>query len=55
MAKTYILRDIPEALWDEAKHEAINRKQSLKDLVLDAIRKTLAESYGGSGIKGGLK
>lgn len=36
----YLLRDIPKALWDRAKHRAIDDGVSLRELILKAI-----ESY----------
>ena len=35
---SYLLRDIPTELWDAAKHEAINKGISLRELLLDALR-----------------
>lgn len=34
----YLLRDIPADLWAEAKHKAIDNGQSLRDLLLTALR-----------------
>lgn len=39
----YLLRDIPKALWDVAKHRAIDDGISLRELVLTALRKSLGE------------
>lgn len=33
----YLLRNIPQELWDRAKHRAIDDGDSLRDLVLKAI------------------
>lgn len=35
---SYLLRDIPTVLWDQAKHAAVDRGVSLRDLILDALR-----------------
>ena len=40
---TYLLRNIPTALWQAAKHAAVDRGISLRELILDAIRKTVAK------------
>jgi hypothetical protein len=32
----YMLRDIPQELWDRAKHKAIDKGISLRDLILQA-------------------
>jgi len=37
-AGAYQLKDIPTELWDLAKHAAINKGISLRDLILNAIR-----------------
>lgn len=42
-AQDYILRDIPAELWQEAKHAAVDRGVSLRDLLLDALRKAVAK------------
>ena len=39
-AGSYLLRDIPEELWNRAKHRAIDDGDSLRDLILKAV-----ESY----------
>ena len=33
----YILRDIPQELWDRAKHRAIDDGVSLRELLLEAL------------------
>jgi hypothetical protein len=38
----YLLRDIPQDLWTQAKHAAIDKGLSLRDLILDAVRAYLA-------------
>lgn len=38
----YQFRDIPEELWDKAKHKAIDEKISLREVVLKALRAYLA-------------
>ena len=38
-AGNYLLRDIPEELWNQAKHKAIDKGMDLRELILDAIRK----------------
>ena len=35
---SYILREIPQELWDRVKHQAINEGVTLRDLVFRAIR-----------------
>ena len=42
-AQTYILRDIPADLWQQAKHASVDRGLSLRDLLLDGLRKELAK------------
>jgi ribosomal protein S14 len=37
-AGSYLLRDIPEDLWTQAKHTAIDKGLSLRDLILEAVR-----------------
>jgi hypothetical protein len=34
----YLLRDIPQNLWDRAKHKAIDKGLSLRELILQAVR-----------------
>jgi len=41
-AGTYLLRDIPDDLWAQAKHRAIEENISLRDLILTAVRKYVA-------------
>jgi len=36
-AGNYLLRDIPQTVWDRAKHRAIDESISLRDLILKAI------------------
>lgn len=36
-AGNYLLRDIPEELWDRAKHRVVDDKISLRDLILKAL------------------
>lgn len=38
---SYLLRDIPTDLWQAAKHVAVDRGMSLRDLILDALRKSV--------------
>ena len=33
----YLLRDVPTALWDKAKHRAVDDGDSLRNLVLKAL------------------
>jgi hypothetical protein len=33
----YLLRDIPQELWDKAKHRAVDDADSLRDIVLKAL------------------
>lgn len=42
-AQNYILRDIPPDLWRQAKHVAVDRGVSLRDLLLDGLRKEIAK------------
>lgn len=37
-AGNYLLRDIPEDLWIDAKHKAVDKGMDLRELILDAIR-----------------
>lgn len=37
----YLLRDIPEELWNQAKHKAVDEGLSLRDLLLKALREYL--------------
>jgi hypothetical protein len=37
-AGSYLLRDIPNDLWTQAKHTAIDKSLSLRDLILEAVR-----------------
>ena len=41
-AGTYLLRDIPDKLWQRAKHRAVDEKLSLRDLILHAVEKYLS-------------
>lgn len=34
----YLLRDIPQDLWDKVKHKALDKGMSLREFVLQAIR-----------------
>jgi hypothetical protein len=38
----YLLRDIPQDLWTQAKHAAIDKDLSLRDLILKALRAYLS-------------
>jgi hypothetical protein len=38
----YLLRDVPEDLWQKAKHRAVDDGDSLRDLVLKALYAYLA-------------
>ena len=42
----YLLRNIPEELWDQAKHKAVDEGLSLRDLLLKALREHLKEIQG---------
>ena len=35
---TYLFRDIPPELWQQAKHLAVDRGISLRQLLLDSLR-----------------
>jgi len=41
----YILRDIPQELWDGAKHRAIDEGVSLREIVLNAIQAYLDKPH----------
>ena len=34
----YLLRDIPEDLWNQAKHQAVDDGISLREMILEALR-----------------
>jgi hypothetical protein len=34
----YMLRDIPQELWDKAKHKAIDKGLSLRELILQSVK-----------------
>lgn len=38
---TYLLRNIPTALWDRAKHRAVDEGISLRELLLQALKSYL--------------
>lgn len=40
-AQDYLLRDIPADLWQQAKHASVDRGVSLRDLLLDGLRREL--------------
>lgn len=42
-AGNYLLRDIPEELWNQAKHKAIDKGMDLRELILDAIREYVSK------------
>jgi len=42
-AGNYLLRDIPEDLWNQAKHKAIDKGMDLRELILDAIREYISK------------
>lgn len=37
----YLLRDIPEGLWDKARHRVIDEKINLKELIIRALEEYL--------------
>jgi hypothetical protein len=37
-AGNYLLRDIPEDIWNQAKHKAVDEGSSLRELILKALR-----------------
>lgn len=39
----YLLRDIPNDLWQQAKHRAVDDKVSLRDLIIAALRAYLGD------------
>jgi uncharacterized Zn finger protein (UPF0148 family) len=40
-SQDYLLRDIPEDLWQQAKHASVDRGVSLRDLLLAGLRREL--------------
>ena len=42
-AGSYLLRDIPRDLWIAAKHKAVDKGMSLRELILDAIREYISK------------
>lgn len=42
-SQTYILRDIPAELWQQAKHASVDRGLSLRDLLLEGLRKEVSK------------
>jgi len=40
-SQDYLLRDIPEDLWQQAKHASVDRGVSLRDLLLAGLRNIL--------------
>jgi hypothetical protein len=42
-AGNYLLRDIPEDLWNQAKHKAIDKGMDLRELILDAVREYVSK------------
>mgnify|MGYP001184538679 CR=1 FL=1 len=42
-AGNYLLRDIPEELWTDAKHKAVDKGMDLRELILDAIREYVSK------------
>ena len=42
-AGSYLLRDIPEELWNQAKHKAIDKGMDLRELILDAVREYISK------------
>ena len=42
-SQDYLLRDIPADLWTQAKHAAVDRGVSLRDLLLSGLRKELSQ------------
>lgn len=42
-AGNYYLRDIPDALWTQVKHRAVDEKISLRELILKALYKYLED------------
>lgn len=43
-AGNYLLRDIPEELWNQAKHKAVDEGLSLRELILKALHEYLKAS-----------
>lgn len=42
-SQDYLLRDIPADLWQQAKHLAVDRGVSLRDLILEALRRLVSK------------
>jgi len=42
-AGNYLLRDIPEELWSQAKHKAVDKGMDLRELILDAVREYVSK------------
>jgi len=42
-ALNYLLRNIPDDLWTRAKHAAIDRGISLRELILSALRNEVSK------------
>jgi hypothetical protein len=40
-ASSYLLRDIPDGLWQQAKYRAVDDDDSLRDLILKALHSYL--------------
>lgn len=38
----YLLRDVPKELWLQAKHRALDEGISVRDMILEALRRYLA-------------
>ena len=48
---SYLLRDIPPSLWRRAKHTAIDKDMTLRELLLKALEKQCAKTLHASAKK----
>lgn len=42
-AGNYLLRDIPENIWNKAQQESANSGKSLRDIILESLREYLGD------------
>lgn len=41
----YLIRNIPADLWQAAKHAAVDRKITLRELILEAVKNDIAPHF----------
>jgi plasmid stability protein len=41
--KPYLLRNVPDDLWDAIRHLAIDKGRSIRELITEALRRLLKE------------